>query len=148
MEEKIALIRKELGLTIPRMTMSERELKIAKESYEEKARRLQRKIENINAVSPPPRLVYNGDTLVPILPFRLWLLSYMRRSEETIKAFADRVQQDEAIIRRWMEGIVWEGDCKPRPVHSVSIGIVDKVLTLSGVGPHMLDELYPYIEEK
>lgn len=109
--------------------------------------RLQRKIENLNAISPRALTTYNGEELVPLLPFRLWLLRTIQLSGETIRAFADRVQRDEAEIRRWMQGIVWVSDCNPQPIHTVTLKNVDEVLTRSGVGPEMLNELYPFTED-
>lgn len=81
------------------------------------------------------------------MPFRLWLLRQTRYGH-TITAIARAADVDEAQVRRWAEGIYWESDCNPQPIHHITLGNVDKLLNAMGEAADVLDELYPYIEEK
>lgn len=144
MEVRIRMIRMNLSHRLYKLPPTDAELEAIKDRLEKKERRLERKIRNINSVLPKERTTYNGDRLVPLMPFRLWLLARLQKEGIPIAVFADRVHKDESLIRRWMEGIVWETQCNPQPIHSITINNVDEVLTRSGELPTKLNELYPW----
>lgn len=109
-------------------------------------RRLRVQIANAKAVIGQTRATYNGDELMPLMPFRLYLLRLIK-SGWTMQAIATQTHRDEAEVRRWAEGIYWEGPCNPQPLHSVSLGTIDQVLVGMNESPDKLNELYPW-EEK
>lgn len=88
----------------------------------------------------------DGEMMMPLLPFRLYLLRQLRQGY-TASDIARIVHRDEAEVRRWIEGIYWEGECNPMPIHNISLGTVDSVLVGLDESPDKLNELYPW-EEK
>jgi len=114
--------------------------------YKRRAQRLDRQIKNIRAVVGHTKRTYQNQTLMPIMPFRLWLLRQIVQGE-TVASIAKASHKDEEEIRRYTTGIYWDGPCDPQPIHTVTLGIIDDVLTAMGQGPDVLDELYPYMED-
>jgi hypothetical protein len=114
-------------------------------TYEKKAKYLEKRIRNVRSVMPHIiRQYYGEERLVPLMPFRLWLIRSIHRGGGNLKAFAEIVQRDESQIRRWAEGIYWEGECNPAPIHSITLRNVDEVLTMAGESPDKINELYPW----
>lgn len=108
--------------------------------------RLDRQIKNARAVLGRTRTTRNGERLMPLLPFRLYLLRQLRQGF-SVRGIAETTKHDEALIRRWVDGIYWEGECNPQPIHSISLGIVDEILVNMGESPDKLNELYPWEDE-
>lgn len=78
--------------------------------------------------------------LVPLLPFRLWLVE-QQRILGTARAVARMIGYDEEQVRRWMNGYLWEAG-RPIPINSIHLEIVDNSLVAAGQ-QHRLGELYP-----
>lgn len=114
---------------------------------ERKAAKLDRLIANTRLVIPPQARTHNGEKLKPLLPFRLWLLRYMYDTKKSIKQLADELRRDEQEIRRWSTGVYWPSAGNPQPVHQIALSNVDYVITRTGFGPDVLNELYPWTEE-
>lgn len=108
--------------------------------------RLANQIRNAKAVVGAPRR-YEGEMMMPLLPFRLYLLRQLRQGYTTSE-IGRIVHRDEAEVRRWAEGIYWEGGCNPQPIHNISLGTVDSVLVGLGESPYKLTELYPWKEKE
>jgi hypothetical protein len=93
------------------------------------------------------RSQYGGVPLVDFAPFRMWLIT--KQSEYgTVKSMARIMEVDEGQMRRWLQGYVWERPrvegpdwCGPAPIRSISLDVVDRVLTAEG--SIRLDDLYP-----
>lgn len=82
------------------------------------------------------------DHVVPLTPFRMWLLVAVRVYGSRAK-LAEICGIDDARLRRLVDGYYWEGPLKPRPIHGVSLGTVDKILTAVGEADQ-IEFLYPW----
>jgi hypothetical protein len=78
-------------------------------------------------------------TLVPLLPFRMWLL---KRARELggLENWCYKHNLHTTRIHDFMNGYRWE-DCDPVPIMSVKLDFVDKVLLMDGTTS--LATLYP-----
>jgi predicted Fe-S protein YdhL (DUF1289 family) len=108
--------------------------------------RLQAQIANARAAAAKIRATYGDNTLLPLMPFRLWLLARLRQ-ENSLQEFADSVGYDAAQLARYAEGIWWESDCRPHPVDAITLGTADEILVKAGA-EHMLSILYPWEGEE
>lgn len=84
----------------------------------------------------------NGDTMVDLLPFRMFLLR-QARLQDGPSSLALKVGVDESRVRRLMDGFYWEGDCRPRPIRQVNVALVDEFLVRLTGNSVQLWELYP-----
>lgn len=92
------------------------------------------------------------DKTVDITPFRMWLLGKSRR-EGGAAGLSRQIGTHERNVRRWLDGYDWDQDsghafayCEPKPIYSVTVGVVDKVGVALGE-PDLLNRLYPFVEE-
>jgi len=90
------------------------------------------------------RKTYGGDELLSFVPFRMWLLQ-KQKDYGGSSALAKAIGYDEAIVRRWLQGYVWESRstrwCGPTPILSITFRVVDEVLTREGTTS--MGALYP-----
>ena len=108
--------------------------------------KLQAQIANAKLAAGKIRAKYGDNTLLPLMPFRLWLLKRLRQ-ENSLGEFASSVGYDPSQIMRYAEGIYWESDCRPHPIDAITLGNVDEILTKAG-SEHMLSILYPWEDEE
>lgn len=121
--------------------------RVNQKAFERKQReeaKLAKKIQQANLVVNGNKTKYGDETVLPLMPFRLWLLRTLRQYP-TLKAFADEIRRDEATIRRWAEGIYWAAECDPRPISGIKLATVDDILTAAGA-QDQLGVIYPYVE--
>jgi len=84
----------------------------------------------------------NG-THVDIVPFRMWLLRQYRQHGYNVTTLAQEMGQDEARVRRWLDGYMWNGVGRdPEPIRSISIANVDQI-AVAMEDPGLLSRLYP-----
>lgn len=119
--------------------------KRAKKRRDQERQLLLRKMRNIKVSSGNANATYGGDPVLPLMPFRLWLITYAKNFETT-QQFADAAQVDESVLRRYMDGIIWEGKDDPRPVNGITLGNIDEILYNLGQ-QHQLPILYPLLDE-
>lgn len=104
--------------------------------------RLQRYRQRVGA----PKRHINDDILIDLLPLRMFLLRQARIRKRGISGIAETVGIDEALVRMHVNGFYWESDCRPRPVRSVTLGTVDRYLSMLDV-IERLEDLYPEIDD-
>lgn len=112
-------------------------------TLEQEYRRLYREQNNIR------QDIYRGQPLLDFTPFRMWLIGKHREYGQ-VTALAKIIGQDEARVRMWLRGFVWERArvdgadyCGPTPVRTITIDVVDRALQAEG--STTLDQLYPKI---
>lgn len=94
----------------------------------------------------------NGDPLLEITPFRMWLIGRLRISG-SIQKLAWELDMDPSLVTRYSNGYTWGSGAGrqrdayygPNPVETVSITVVDRCLT--AVGVETLADLYPYLDD-
>lgn len=106
-------------------------------------RRLYREHNNLK------RDTYNGQPLLDLTPFRMWLI-IKHREYGQIKVLARMLDLHEDQVRRYLDGFVWERPrsegadyCGPTPVRCVTVDVVDRALQAEG--STNLKDLYPKI---
>jgi predicted RNase H-like nuclease (RuvC/YqgF family) len=83
------------------------------------------------------------DEYVDIVPFRMWLLRANRESDYNTVELAARIGQDEAKVRRWLDGFQWNGAGRdPDPINSIKLSTVDSIGVAWGDGG-LVQRLYP-----
>lgn len=117
----------------------------AQERKQREAARVAEQLRLASITKGLPKSKYGGSEMLPLMPFRLWLLVAIRE-RGGVQAFANQIERDESQIRRYAEGIYWESDCRPRPVNGVTLDVVDDILSAAG-SQYQLGILYPLSEE-
>jgi hypothetical protein len=84
----------------------------------------------------------NG-TAVDIVPFRMWLLRQYRQYGYNSSELAREMGQDEARVRRWLDGFLWTGAGRdPEPIRAINLATVDQISMAMG-DSGLLSRLYP-----
>jgi len=91
-----------------------------------------------------PRGVRNGDG-ADIVPFRMWLLRQHRLHGYSAKDLAAAIGQDEARVRRWLQGFQWNGKHEePVPIRAINVETV-RHIGMQMDEPRLAEELYPHL---
>ena len=114
---------------------------------EAKIEKMREKMAATRAAIRTPRKSIAGQSTVDIIPFRMWLLRKNRESGYNTSELAFRMGQDEARVRRWLDGYQWNGAGRdPSPIRVITIGVVDEI-AIALDDPGLLDRLYPLESE-
>jgi hypothetical protein len=111
----------------------------------QKERELQESLRNTVKVLAGTQKKLRGDTLLPLMPFRLWLLSHLKEYGG-LAGLAKRARLSEDTIMPYLEGIWWESDCRPHPLDGVRLGFVDSFFTRLEI-PDQMVVIYPLMDE-